>query len=74
MTASVTEGQCLRLRLFFFYHKEFCVKFSFVHSCYYQKYAKQQEGIIRYLENEIKAASEEIYKLKAGNVSRDFME
>jgi hypothetical protein len=33
---------------------------------------KQQEGIIRYLEKELKAAREEICKLKEGNLSRDF--
>jgi hypothetical protein len=35
---------------------------------------KQQEERIRHLEKELKAAREEICKLKAGNVSRIFME
>jgi hypothetical protein len=35
---------------------------------------KQQEGRIRHLEKELKAAREEICKLKAGNVSSNFME
>jgi hypothetical protein len=35
---------------------------------------KQQEDRIRHLEKELKAAREEICKLKAGNVSSNFME
>jgi hypothetical protein len=38
-------------------------------SCKYQKHAKHQEGKIRHLEQELKAAREEISRLKAGNVS-----
>jgi hypothetical protein len=42
--------------------------------CKYQKHVKQQEGRIRNLEREKKAAREEICKLKAGSVSSNFME
>jgi hypothetical protein len=35
---------------------------------------KQQEGRIRHLEKELKAAREKICKLRAGNVSSNFME
>jgi hypothetical protein len=35
---------------------------------------KQQEDRIRHLEKELKAAREEICKLKAGNVGSNFME
>jgi hypothetical protein len=45
--------------------------------CKYQKHARYQEGRIRYLEQELKVAGEEINSLKAGNNSskikdRDF--
>jgi hypothetical protein len=40
-------------------------------SCKYQQHVKQQEWRIRHLKKELKAASEEIYKLKAGNFSTD---
>jgi uncharacterized coiled-coil DUF342 family protein len=42
--------------------------------CKYQKHVKQQEVRIRQLEKELKAAREEICKLRAGNVSSNFME
>jgi hypothetical protein len=35
---------------------------------------KQQEGKITHLEKELKAAREEICKLKAGNISSNFVE
>jgi hypothetical protein len=38
-------------------------------SCKYQKHVKQQEWRIRYLEKELKAAREEISRLKVVNVS-----
>jgi hypothetical protein len=38
-------------------------------SCKYQKQASYQEEIIRYLEQELKAAREEINFFKAGNSS-----
>jgi hypothetical protein len=38
-------------------------------SCKYQECAKYQEGKIRFLEPELKAAREEIIFLKAGNTS-----
>jgi hypothetical protein len=38
-------------------------------SCKYQKHVKQQEWRIRHLEQELKAAREEISRLKAVNVS-----
>ena len=38
-------------------------------SCKYQKHVKYQEGRIRYLELELKAAREEINLLKNGNVN-----
>jgi hypothetical protein len=38
-------------------------------SCKYQKHARYQEGNIRYLEQELKAAREEINFLKIGNTS-----
>jgi hypothetical protein len=38
-------------------------------SCKYQKNAKHQKGRIRHLEQQLKAAREEISRLKAGNVS-----
>jgi hypothetical protein len=43
-------------------------------SCKYQKHAKHQEGKIRRLEQELKAAREEISRLKAGNVSSSIRE
>lgn len=39
----------------------------------YQKHVKQQEVIIMNLERELKAAREEIYKLKTGIVISNFM-
>jgi hypothetical protein len=38
-------------------------------SCKYQKHAKQQEWRIRHFEQELKAAREEISRMKAVNVS-----
>jgi hypothetical protein len=40
----------------------------------YQKHAKYQEGRIRFLEQELKAAREEIKFLKAGNTNRKIMD
>jgi hypothetical protein len=42
--------------------------------CKYQRHAKQQEGRIRHLEEELKAAREEICQLQAGNISSSFIE
>jgi hypothetical protein len=42
--------------------------------CKYQKHVKRQEGRIKHLENELKAAREQICKLKAGSVSSNFMQ
>jgi hypothetical protein len=42
--------------------------------CVYKNHVKQQEERIRHVENELKLAREEICKLKAGNVSSNFME
>jgi hypothetical protein len=43
-------------------------------SCKYQKHAKHLEGRIRHLEQELKAAREEISRLRAGNVSSSIRE
>jgi hypothetical protein len=43
-------------------------------SCKYQKHAKHQEGKIRHLEQELKAAREEISRLRAGNISSSIRE
>jgi hypothetical protein len=43
-------------------------------SCRYQKHARYQEERIRYLEQELKSAREEIFKLKAVNGSINFRE
>jgi hypothetical protein len=41
--------------------------------CKYQKHVQQREKRIRHMEKELKAAREQICKLKAGNVSSNFM-
>jgi hypothetical protein len=43
-------------------------------SCKYQKHAKHQEGRVRYLEQELKVAREEISRLRDGNVSSSIRE
>jgi cell division protein FtsB len=42
--------------------------------CKFQRHAKQQEGRIRHLEQELKIAREEICKLKAGNICSNYIE
>jgi hypothetical protein len=42
--------------------------------CKYQRKSKKQEERIRHWEQVLKAAREEIYKLKAGNISSSFIE
>jgi hypothetical protein len=42
--------------------------------CKYQKHAKHQEGVIRHLEQELKAAREDISRLRAENVSSSIRE
>jgi hypothetical protein len=42
--------------------------------CKYQRNSKKQEERIRHLEQELKAAREEICKPKAGNISSSFTE
>jgi hypothetical protein len=42
--------------------------------CKYQRHSKKQEERIRHLEQELKAATEEICKPKAGNISSSFIE
>jgi hypothetical protein len=42
--------------------------------CKYQRHSKKQEERIKHLEQKLKAAREEICKLKAGNISSSFRE